>query len=291
MEDLPLRFASTVLIFAMGLVGGLIPWWVGRRASHGEHGAHGIDWLSLGNCFAGGVILAAGFVHLLGDAASGYAAAYPQDDFPWPFAIAAASFVSILAIERVLPRIPAGDRSGGDPEAAALVAAAAGGVFPYLLLLTLSIHSLIAGLALGTQTSSSGFAIVLVAILAHKGSAAFALGVSMHRAEIPRRRATPLIAGFAVMTPIGVLAGDPADEPREQRCGSRLRDLVRRDRRGHLHLHRSARHHPRGVHPRAKRPTPAVHRHRRRPAGHDARRDLDLRTRSRTNARGAHGHS
>ena len=207
MEDLPLRFASTVLIFAMGLVGGLIPWWVGRRASHGEHGAHGIDWLSLGNCFAGGVILAAGFVHLLGDAASGYAAAHPQDDFPWPFAIAAASFVSILAIERVLPRIPAGDRSGGDPEAAALVAAAAGGVFPYLLLLTLSIHSLIAGLALGTQTSSSGFAIVLVAILAHKGSAAFALGVSMHRAEIPRRRATPLIAGFAVMTPIGVLAG------------------------------------------------------------------------------------
>ena len=153
------------------------------------------------------MILAAGFVHLLGDAASGYAAAYPQDDFPWPFAIAAASFVSILAIERVLPRIPAGDRSGGDPEAAALVAAAAGGVFPYLLLLTLSIHSLIAGLALGTQTSSSGFAIVLVAILAHKGSAAFALGVSMHRAEIPRRRATPLIAGFAVMTPIGVLAG------------------------------------------------------------------------------------
>ena len=207
MEDLPLRFASTVLIFAMGLVGGLIPWWVGRRASHGEHGAHGIDWLSLGNCFAGGVILAAGFVHLLGDAASGYAAAYHQDDFPWPFAIAAASFVSILAIERVLPRIPAGDRSGGDPEAAALVAAAAGGVFPYLLLLTLSIHSLIAGLALGTQTSSSGFAIVLVAILAHKGSAAFALGVSMHRAEIPRRRAMPLIAGFAVMTPIGVLAG------------------------------------------------------------------------------------
>jgi solute carrier family 39 (zinc transporter), member 1/2/3 len=207
MEDLPLRFASTVLIFAMGLVGGLIPWWVGRRASHGEHGAHGIDWLSLGNCFAGGVIIAAGFVHLLGDAASGYAAAYPKDDFPWPFAIAAASFVSILAIERVLPRIPAGDRSGGDPEAAALVAAAAGGVFPYLLLLTLSIHSLIAGLALGTQTSSSGFAIVLVAILAHKGSAAFALGVSMHRAEIPRRRATPLIAGFAVMTPIGVLAG------------------------------------------------------------------------------------
>ena len=207
MEDLPLRFASTVLIFAMGLVGGLIPWWVGRRASHGEHGAHGIDWLSLGNCFAGGVILAAGLVHLLGDAASGYAAAHPKDDFPWPFAIAAASFVSILAIERVLPRIPAGDSSGGDPEAAALVAAAAGGVFPYLLLLTLSIHSLIAGLALGTQTSSSGFAIVLVAILAHKGSAAFALGVSMHRAEIPRRRATPLITGFAVMTPIGVLAG------------------------------------------------------------------------------------
>jgi zinc transporter 1/2/3 len=203
-DDLPLRLGSTVLIFAMGLLGGLVPWWLHRRPRAAD--GSGFDWLSLGNCFAGGVILAAGFVHLLGDAASGFAEAYPDVDFPWPFAIAAASFVSILAIERVIPRLPR-DASGGDPEAAALVAAASGGVFPYLLLLTLSIHSLIAGLALGTQATASGFAIVLVAILAHKGSAAFALGVSMHRAEIPRARATPLLAGFAVMTPIGVLLG------------------------------------------------------------------------------------
>lgn len=207
MDELPLRLGSTVLIFAMGLVGSLIPWWMGGRGEPRSSAAGSLDWLSLGNCFAGGVILAAGFVHLLGDAASGYAAAYPEADFPWPFAIAAASFVSILAIERVLPRVPAGATTGGDPEATALAAAAAAGVFPYLLLLTLSIHSLIAGLALGTQASASGFAIVLVAILAHKASAAFALGVSMHRAGIARDRATPLLAGFAAMTPIGVLLG------------------------------------------------------------------------------------
>lgn len=207
MEDLPLRLGSMAAILAMGLLGGLLPWWMPRRAANAdEHSGRGLDLLSLGNCFAGGVILAAGFVHLLGDAASGYAEAYPDAEFPWPFALAAASFVSILAVERVIPRLPR-DEHGGDPEAAALVAAASSGAFPYLLLLTLSIHSLIAGLALGTQASLSGFTIVLVAILAHKGSAAFALGVSMHRAEIDRRRAMPLIVGFSAMTPIGVLAG------------------------------------------------------------------------------------
>lgn len=207
MDDLPLRLASPVAIFAIGLFGGLLPWWVPRPSSRDlRQSSHGPDWLSLGNCFAGGVILAAGFVHLLGDAASGYAEAYPQAEFPWPFAIAAATFVAVLAIERVIPQLPR-DESSGDPEAAALAAAAAVGVFPYLLLLTLSIHSLIAGLALGTQTSASGFAIVLVAILAHKGSAAFALGVSVRRAEIVRRRALPLIGGFAAMTPVGVLMG------------------------------------------------------------------------------------
>lgn len=204
MDELPLRLGSTAFIFAMGLAGGLVPWWLQRRPPAAER--PGVDWLSLGNCFAGGVILAAGFVHLLGDAASSFAEAHPDVDFPWPFAIAAASFISILAIERVIPRLPR-HAASGDPEAAALVAAAAGGVFPYLLLLTLSVHSLIAGLALGTQATASGFTIVLIAILAHKGSAAFALGVSMHRAEIPRARATPLLAGFAVMTPIGVLSG------------------------------------------------------------------------------------
>jgi zinc transporter 1/2/3 len=207
-EDLWFKLGSVAVILAMGVLGGLLPWRLGGGKAEAAEG--GFDLLSLGNCFAGGVIIAAGFVHLLGDAAGGFADAYPDVDFPWPFAIAAASFIAILGIERVAPRLAEqvdGLDHGGDPEATVISAAASGAAFPYLLLLTLSIHSVIAGLALGTQGSASGFTIILVAILAHKGSAAFALGVSMHRTGIPRPRAVPLILGFAAMTPLGVLLG------------------------------------------------------------------------------------
>ena len=42
-------------------------------------------YLGWGNAFAGGVLLAAGLIHLLGDSADGFAALWPDDGFPWAF--------------------------------------------------------------------------------------------------------------------------------------------------------------------------------------------------------------
>lgn len=204
-EILGLKLLAIILVFGAGIVGGLFPW----RAAGSPRGETYLGW---GNAFAGGVLLAAGLIHLLGDAAGGFASLWPGVDYPWAFAIAAAAFLVILGIERVLPsvsRVPAGSAAlGSDPESDTIVQAAEeSNRYPYLLLLTLSIHSIIAGMALGAQSSVAGFLVIVLAILAHKSAAGFALGVSLHRVGTERSRARALITGFAIMTPLGIVLG------------------------------------------------------------------------------------
>lgn len=204
-ELLGWKLAAVVLVFGAGMLGGLLPWRVAasRRSQ---------TYLGWGNAFAGGVLLAAGLIHLLGDAAGGFGDLYPDVDYPWAFTIAAGAFLLILGIERVLPRtarIPAGSAQlGSDPESDSIVQAAEDtSRYPYLLLLTLSIHSIIAGMALGAQQSLAGFMIIVIAILAHKSAAGFALGVSLHRIGTDVHRARKLILGFSIMTPLGIVLG------------------------------------------------------------------------------------
>jgi zinc transporter 1/2/3 len=78
---------------------------------------------------------------------------------------------------------------------------------PYVLALVLSVHSIIAGIALGAESSAITSAALFIAIMAHKGVAGFALGVSLRRAHIKRPRAVGLIAFFATMTPLGIAVG------------------------------------------------------------------------------------
>jgi zinc transporter 1/2/3 len=70
------------------------------------------------------------------------------------------------------------------------------------LFLVLSIHSLLAGMALGVEAHPAQAIAILVAIVAHKGSAAFALGLRSTDSHYWRRMIT-----FALMTPIGVVLG------------------------------------------------------------------------------------
>lgn len=193
-----------VLIALVGSAGVFAPWLAARKAN-----GHAIAY---GNSFAGGVLLAAGLIHLLGDANEGFTTVYPNLDYPAAFAVATFTFILVLGLERVIPRaIESGGRSE-DPEAAALIGAGKGGGFaPYLLLVTLSIHSLIAGLTLGISTAA-GAGVLLVAILAHKGAAGFALGSTFREAAIPPRTRIPALLVFVGSTPLGVILGGIAIE-------------------------------------------------------------------------------
>ena len=49
--------------------------------------------------------------------------------------------------------------------------------------------------------------VIFIAVLAHKGSASFALGLELGRSEFSKRSAWRLFQVFVVMFPLGVLVG------------------------------------------------------------------------------------
>ncbi len=50
----------------------------------------------------------------------------------------------------------------------------------------------------------------MLGILCHKGSAAFALMISIHRGHVVMQRRMPMLAVFVLMAPVGVLLGTAA---------------------------------------------------------------------------------
>ena len=180
------HFISAMLVLATGLAGGA---WALKTGASPTLRSRQI--IRLGAATAGGVFLGAGLIHMLGDASETLGTAFPDVDFPIAFAIATVGFVLVLAVERVVFR----------------AASAAEGPFAYILTLVLGLHSLLAGIALGIEDSGIVGLAIVIAILAHKGAAAFSLGVSFVKANMPRRRAWGLIFTFACVTPFGIFVG------------------------------------------------------------------------------------
>lgn len=143
-------------------------------------------YYSLGNTFAAGIFLGAGLIHMLPDATEGFSTLL-KSDFPFAPFIASLGFLLILFIEKSM--------RGSEKHAT------------YVLIFILSIHSIIVGIALGTEMLINQSIIIAIAVLAHKGSAAFALGVSMLKSKIEASKITKLIAMFSVMTPFGIVIG------------------------------------------------------------------------------------
>jgi len=82
-----------------------------------------------------------------------------------------------------------------------------GSVYPYVLMLTLSVHSLITGTAMGLETNTAAILAILVAVLFHKATAAMALSISFSEEDVERELSKRLLAIFYVTTPIGIVLG------------------------------------------------------------------------------------
>jgi zinc transporter 1/2/3 len=187
------KVGALALILLTGLTGGLLSLWL-ASSKRSER------IFSLGNALAGGIFLGAGLIHMLPDAQAGFSAYAPAASFPWVFLICALGFLLVLLLEKVVlhhhDAVAASEQH--DPGRA---------VYPYVLTLVLSVHSIITGIALGTEKTLGLALVILIAVLAHKGSAAFALGVSLCRAEVPRPRLLRIVGFFCLMTPLGIVLG------------------------------------------------------------------------------------
>ena len=126
-------------------------------------------------------------------------------DYPLAPLLAAVGVVALLLIDRVLFEASHAREADND-------AGARQPIYPLVLLVVLSVHSVISGIALGIEAELAASVLVMIAILSHKGSAAFALIVSVQAAGADRRRLLRVLTIFVVMTPLGILFGTAASE-------------------------------------------------------------------------------
>lgn len=151
--------------------------------------------LSYGESFSGGVFLSAGFVHLLPEGIKKIEMVYPNFDYPVGFLICAVTILLLRVFEKGL----AGYFDRCEETQHTWLA--------YILVLLLSIHSVIAGAALGITASLVDLFIIGFAILAHKGAEAFALASHLRKHQLARRHMLKVLVLFALMTPLGVIMG------------------------------------------------------------------------------------
>ncbi len=211
MSLIELKIIFSVVVFVCGMAGVLLPW--ARRG-----GAPGERFMAWGDTFAGGVLGGAGLVHLLSGGVEGFRNLTPGLNYPLAFILAGAGFLLILLIEGVIVADPNPAESPlhcGSRGASHEIGPQAHTAKPHplilVLLLVLSVHSVIVGMALGAQSSLSSALIVFIAILAHKSMAGFALGVSYRRAGSSLGKTGPVAIFFSTMTPLGILAGTTID--------------------------------------------------------------------------------
>ncbi len=192
MDIIWFKVLSVVLIITAGILGGIIP--LGKRITSGGNG------LTFGNAFAGGIFLGAGFMHMLPDANSNFDLLKLNADFPFAEMIAGLGFIFILSLERVIAQKETAD-----------ILKSKKNEFPLILFLVLAIHSIIAGMSLGLESTLISGLVIFIAIIAHKGSASFALGVNLVSSKANKSLIIKTIVFFSIMTPIGIIIGSVLD--------------------------------------------------------------------------------
>ena len=80
-------------------------------------------------------------------------------------------------------------------------------ITPYILLIALSIHGSIEGIALGVMNSLKDCSILFTAILLHKWAESFALGISFYKSGTEKNNYIFMILLFTLCGPLGIIIG------------------------------------------------------------------------------------
>jgi len=161
------------------------------------------QFLHLGDAFAGGIFLSSGLLHLLPEAEQTFLSIYGTHSYPYAQLICIFAFVILLLLERGVV-LYGKYWEQLNPNRKSILT-------PYLLFVTLAVHSFIGGAALGLSNSLATALVIFLAIIMHKGSESIALVSNLCRYAVPPKRISWLIFMFSWLTPLGVLAASITD--------------------------------------------------------------------------------
>lgn len=151
----------------------------------------GYDFPS-GESLACGVFLGAALLHMLNESAL----SLTQQGFhyPWAYLLAGSLFLIFLWLEHLGKEFYVHAKKES----------------PYFVLIAvvmLSIHSFLAGAALGLSDEYSVTVMLFVAIIAHKWAEAFALAVHINKSSLSKKSVYVCFSIFAMMAPLGIFLG------------------------------------------------------------------------------------
>lgn len=152
--------------------------------------------IAMGEALANGIFVGAAIFHLIPDAKSVFAKCHNCSPLLITLGLALASFVILMLLEQLVTHKISNYRHISK-------------IGP--LLLTLSIHAFITGLALGISASYVVVISLLIAILAHKAFEMFALVINLHRQLEHKHQVRLLFFIFSFITPLGILFGASGD--------------------------------------------------------------------------------
>ncbi|MCP4176333.1 MAG: ZIP family metal transporter [bacterium] len=181
------KLLSIILIYIITISAGFYPF-LKKMKSERE-----FDF-PIGESLAAGVFLGAGLLHMLSESVNGFKSS--GYSYPFPFLLAGGVFLLLLFLEHLTREMY--EHSHGESSAG----------FAILAAVMLSIHAFLAGAALGLSDSMSIFIIILIAILAHKWAASFALAVRITKSSLSTKYGIILFLIFSLMVPIGIVFGD-----------------------------------------------------------------------------------
>uniref|UniRef100_A0A8C0GBG9 Solute carrier family 39 member 2 n=1 Tax=Chelonoidis abingdonii TaxID=106734 RepID=A0A8C0GBG9_CHEAB len=229
---LTVKIGCLVALLFITLVCGLIPAqvkWFQIKAAKGRHRRI----LSFIGCFAAGVFLGACLMHTAADALTDIQGELGkrlqqvrcpsetnhvspstspslslQLDYPFAELVISLGFFLVFLTESLvlhcLPSVPSVPHSHGVP----VPGGPSPGSFRALVLfITLSLHSLFEGLAVGVQQGEAGALQLCLAVLAHKGVIAFSLGLQLVQSGTRPRWRLLYLGIFALMSPCGMAIG------------------------------------------------------------------------------------
>ena len=170
----------------------------GAQQPLSHRGAGSVVSFPRGEAFSSGVFLALALVMMLPSAYTLLDRRFPDLQYPVASLIAIVSFLVLLSVSSVVRDAESGSRqSSGD----------SGGILiPIIMTLMIAIPSFFLGTALGVSPSSQAV-LILVAILLHKSSAAFALALRLVHSPLSKPNVLLVFAVFAFSTPVGIVVG------------------------------------------------------------------------------------
>ncbi len=142
----------------------------------------------LAEALASGIFIGAALFHILPDAQKGFSQL--QVNYGVAILLCVIGFIMLVLIERT--SITLNNTTHHSK------------ITGMLLAITLSIHSLIEGAALGINMTISGAFVIFIAIIVHKSLACFALIMSLRRANFSKKRVMGMLLLFSLMTPAGI---------------------------------------------------------------------------------------